>query len=324
MIKLHSRHCLVTGADGGVRSLDVDAVRRDLQHSFQACGIREEWSADHIALVIEEHASSRTGPDQPPLAEPDLHAMVCALLAASGFEDVGRQYRARLPAGAEPVDPDPLRPWDLAQIAAELTHIIPLDDEERAAIAVRTESTLVTLGGRLARAELVRALGRHFMQQAVTEASAPTADDSPWLLPPGAWPVGEVAGAECLVSAGALRPLPVSRFLPRVRLELDLVRLASASGVPPLTEIVYLPALGRSLDCINELLVQVRRVVVGLRSSSRSAAAHVVVHGIDAVVSQIVLPQSAAAGRALQREVRALIEGRLSARDDAAVLVTFR
>jgi hypothetical protein len=68
MIKLHSRHCLVTTADGSVRSLDVAAVREDLRRSFQACGMREDWSADHIALVIEEYASSRGEPEPPPLS----------------------------------------------------------------------------------------------------------------------------------------------------------------------------------------------------------------------------------------------------------------
>ncbi len=323
MIKLHSRHCLVTGADGGVRSLDVEAVRRDLRQSFQACGMREDWSADHIALVIEEHASSRGGPDQPPLAEPDLHAMVCALLSASGFEDVGEQYRTRVPMAAEPPDPDPFRPWDRARIAAELTHVIPLDDEERTAIAGRTEAALNALRLPLVRAELIRSLGRHFMQQTATAAPSP-APDSPWLLPPGGWPLDGVAGAESLLHAGTLRLLPVSRFLPRVRLELDLLRLATASGTPPLTEIVYLPALARCLDCIDALLAHARCRVSSLLSRPRPPPAHLVVHGLEAAVSQVVLPASAPAGKALQREVRAMIESRLTANGDDAVLVTFR
>jgi hypothetical protein len=323
MIKLHSRHCLVTAADGSVRSLDVDAVRRDLRRSFQACGVREDWCADHIALVIEEHAASRAAPEQPPLAEPDLHAMVCALLAASGFEDVGKEYRALLPAAAAPIDPDPFRPWDRARIAAELTHVIPLDEEERATIVARTEAALSALRLRLVRDELIRALGGHFLQQTVTE-NPPTAPDSPWLLPPGGWPLGEVAAAEGLVHAGVLRLLPVSRFLPRIRLELDLLRLAAASGAPPLTEIVYLPALAHCLDCIVALLAQARAAVSPLLSRPRLPAAHLVVCGIAAAVGEIARPPSARAGKALQREIRALVEGRLPTSGDAAVMVTFR
>jgi hypothetical protein len=323
MIKLHSRHCLVTAADGSVRSLDVEAVRRHLQHSFQACGMREDWSADHIALVIEEHASSRSGPEQPPLAEPDLHGMICTLLSASGFEDVSREYRARVPASAEPPDPDPFRPWDRARIEAGLQQVIPLDEDERAGIVARTEAALTALRLPLVRTELIRALGCHFMQDSAIGNSSPP-PDSPWLLPPGGWPLGDVADAERLVRLGALRLLPVSRFLPRVRLELDLLRLVAVSGTPPLTEIVYLPALARCLDCIGALLTQVRRVVSPLLSPPRSPAAHLVVCGTEAAVSEIVPARSARAGKALQGEILGLIESRLPAGGAAAVLVTFR
>ena len=323
MIKLHSRHCLVTTADGSVRSLDVAAVREDLRRSFQACGMREDWSADHIALVIEEYASSRGEPEQPPLSEADLHAMICTLLSASGFDDVVRQYRQLAPAASEVADPDPFRPWDRARLEAELTRIIPLAEEERAVIAVRTEAALIGLRLRLVRDELIRALAGHFLQQTVTENS-PTSPDSHWLLPPGGWALEEVADAERLVRADALRLLPVSRFLPRVRLELDLLRLAAVTGTPPLAEIIYLPALARSLDCIGVLLAQVDRLLSPLLARPCLPPAHLVVYGLEAAVREVVLPQSARAGKALQREIRAMIEGRLTATGAAAVLVTFR
>jgi hypothetical protein len=323
MIKLHSRHCLVTAADGHLHSLDVDTVRRDLQESFQACGMREAWSADHIALVIEEHASSRTVPDQAPLAEADLHAMVCTLLSASGYEDVGREYRRRVPAAAVPSDPDPFLPWDHERIAAVLRQIVPLDAEERAAIAARIEAALGSLELRLVRQELLESLGRHLMQQNATQ-STPAAADSPWLVPPGGWPLEGMVEAERLVRAGVLRPLPVSRFLPRLRLELDLSRLATVSGTPPLTEMVYLPALGHCLDCVRELLTQVRRSLAPLLPSAPPPSAHLVVCGLKAAVRQVVPPPSVRAGKALLREITATIEDRLPASGSVAVMVTFR
>lgn len=322
MIKLHSRHSLVAAADGTVRSLDVEALRRDLRRSFHDCGIHEDWTADHIALVLEEHAAG-TGTDRPPLAERDLHAMVSALLSASGYEDVGREYRKLVPAAVRPDDPDPFRAWDHTRVEAELASVLPLTAPERAALVARTAAALAGLGLGVARTELIRELGRHFLQQTLDRPS-PLSADSPWLLWPSHWPVTAVPGAERLASTGVIRPHPVSRFLPRVRLELDLQRLATVTGAPPLPEMLFLPALADALDCSAGLLAQTRREIETRRPHATGAAAHLVVCGLNETIATALLPQSPRAAQALRNEVRAIVQAKLAAAPEGAVLVTFR
>ncbi len=324
MIQLHSRHRLVAADDGTVRSFDGEALRHDLRCAFRACGITDDWAADHIACVIEEHLSSRPAADLPPLPERDLHAMVLALLPAAGFADVGQAYQARLPAAAVPPDPDPFREWDRARIATELAGVLPLAEEECARIASQTESALRALGLDRVRSELIRSLANHFLHQTGASGAPQPSPESPWCLRPEGWPVAGVAGAEALVRAGALRPLPVSRFLPRLRLELDLRRLAAACGTPPLPEIVFLPALARALDCAVRLLALAGEAVRGILKPDASAPpAHVLVRGLEETVDHAILPQSARARKALCREIRATIEAKFPERADGSLLLTF-
>jgi len=324
MIRLHSRHCLVTGADGTVHSLDGDALRHDLRRAFRACGITEDWSADHLALVIEEHVASRPEADHPPLAERDLHAMVLALLPAAGFEDVGRAYADLVPEATMPLDPDPFRPWDRGRIDADLEALLPLAADERAAIAAQTEAALASLRLAQVRSDLIGSLARHFLQR----RSAPcpeAATDSPWCLPPGAWPVGAVPDAERLIAAGVLSAFPVSRFLPRLRLELDLCRLAGSSGTPPLAEIVLLPALARALDGVVALFAEAHRAVWAvLPPPERRLPMHLRVRSLDDCVRNAMLPQCPRARKALCHDIRATIEAKLLAAGHTAMLLTFR
>lgn len=322
MIKLHSRHCLVAAPDGTVRSLDVEALRRNLRRSFRSCGVSEDWTADHIALVIEEHAAG-TSTDRPPLAERDLHAMVSALLAASGYEDVGRHYRDLVPAAADCAAPDPFRAWDQARIEAELSALLPVDESERQGIVARTASALAMIGLTAVRSELIRELGQHVLRRVVDERR-PGAADSPWLLRPDEWTVAAVPDAARLVAAGALCLHPVSRFLPRIRLELDLRRLATLAATPPLPEIILLPALAHGLDAIAGLIAQTRRALADRGLQGVPPTAHLGVAGLDETVAEAVLPQSARAAKALRHEIEAIVTAKLPVGTERAALVTFR
>ena len=110
MIKLSSKHTLVLDPCGQSRSLDVDAIRADLHRCFRRCGMGDPWAADHIAMVIEEQLSERDAGSLPALRETDVQALVCALLDASGFADVGEAYRDL--HGGSPSRPPAALPWD--------------------------------------------------------------------------------------------------------------------------------------------------------------------------------------------------------------------
>ena len=133
-----------------------------------------------------------------------------------------------------------------------------------------------------------------------------------------------VPGAERLASTGVIRPHPVSRFLPRVRLELDLQRLAVVTGTPPLPEMLFLPALADALGCSAALLAQTGREIETRRPHAAGAAAHLVVCGLDETIVAALLPQSPRATQALRNEVRAIVQAKLAAVPEGVVLVTFR
>jgi hypothetical protein len=324
MIRLHSRNCLVIAADGTLQSLDGEALRQRLQRAFRTCGISEQWTADHVALTIEEHVASRPDADLAPMAEVDLHAMVLAVLPAAGFEDVGRAYEALVPLPARPPDPDPFRPWERARIEAEVATALPLAEGERCAIVSQVEAALVSLSLTQVRSELIRSLARHFLQQGAAGA-APTAAETPWLLPPGGWPVAAVPDAERLLAAGVLGLPPVSRFLPRLRIELDLRRLASLCGAPPLTELVYLPTVARTLDCVALLFDRAQSAVRALLLPTAAVpAGHLLVCGLEETARSAFPPQSARASQTLCRDLRALVEAKLTDLGSDSLLLTFR
>lgn len=317
MIKLHSRHCLVQTATGAVQSLDTDRLRDDLQRAFRACGVSEDWIGDHIALVVEEHAAC-PGAETPPLGERDLHAMVSSLLTASGYEDVGRRYREQLPASAQTADPDPFRPWDMDRLDQDLANLLPLGGDERRAMVQRLAAALAGLGLSAVRTELLRELARHLLQQSAAPPFPPAS--SPFLMLPGQWPLYDSPAAAALAGVGALRAQAVSRFLPRLRLELDLARLAVSLGPPPVAEMAFLPALAQALDAALALLAVTRRRL----DLASLPPAHLIVVGLEAAVDDALRPPTARAGKALRHELKAIVAAKLPPTGATAVYASFR
>jgi len=327
MIKLSSRHTMVVDGEGALRSLDLDGVCADLYRCFRRCGIAEPWAADHIAMVVEEQLALRNSENSEPLAVADVHGMVSALLGASGYDDVRREYRQSNPTLEPSPNQDELLPWDAQRIRAEIGHCLPMAREQTARLEAQTMDALGSLGLQQVSSEFIGQLAVHILRRDATVSATAGADEPgmPWLVAPGQWPVLFDAGVtRDLMGEGVLKLYPVSRFLPRVRLRMDLAPLGRALPVPMLAAITLLPRIHRAVLASMGFLEAAWAHVDALLGAAEAPAPRLIVTHLDALVEGVSSPPSPQQAKELRDEVRHLILSHVAAWHDGRILVTFR
>ncbi|MBN2449131.1 MAG: hypothetical protein JXR77_02010 [Lentisphaeria bacterium] len=327
MIKLSSRNAMVLGPDGKARTMDLDALREDLRRSFQRCGIREPWTADQVAMVVEEHVTERDRHPTPILCEADVHAIVISLLCANGFADVGQEYqhlhRAQTRCGRADAT---LTVCDASRVRHILATSLPLDAEALERLAQATSAALAGLGLERATTELIRQVAIHLVHRDAHAVSPPEpADhDGVWLLPPGQWPVDLVSSETAgLVARKHLEPLPVSRVLPRARAVLDLARVAAARAPEGLTELAFLPALHRCARAAAELLEATTRLVAARTPGRRPLPPRLLTRGFETALASHFVPMCPRSAALLRSEVQQVLADGLLATCGPEAILTF-
>ncbi len=322
MIKLASHHALVVDRDGRKHSFDFDAVLLDLVRCFQACGVRDSWPADNIALIVEEHMEQRRQAGEPPVKEADLDTLVSSVLTASGFSDVAAEY-GKLRQLEQSVVSPPVTPWDSARLARLISRSLPLSGHACIDATARVRAALDVLGLDGASDELIRQLAIHLLPVSCAPDPVEKAQP-PWSMNPDTWRFELSPTLRRLLHSGSVKLFPVSQALPRVRAELNLVCVAEAIGDSPLTELVLLPGLRSTVKSLRELLRAVRSDVVERWPHAAHHPAHLIVRGLGVVLHQYVLPLRASDSRELVEEIHALFRREFAADIGFEQLVTFR
>lgn len=330
MIKLSSRNCMVLGNDGRRRSFCAEDIQRNLLVCFRQCGVQDDWLAEHIGLLVAEHVAATRSDVHGISCEADLDRVIVAALLDAGYADVAERYAGlrRLPQ----VDPvaGALSACDAARLHTVLARSFhDLSEAECDRLAARVGAALSQLGLDAVGDELIRQLAAHLQRSTMPRLAASEAVAAGHGSPPA--PVrdwGEHLGgiAAALLGGRILSIPPVSRTMPRARVDLDLVRLAESAGGKPLTELGFMPRLHAACRELRPALALVRHELARQQPHILSLPAHVVVHGTDVVAADYFDAPTKRAVHLLAQEIEGVVHRHVAATGEPpfAVLVTTR
>lgn len=324
MIKLFSGSCFLLDRRGRQRSFSFEDLRGELCSCFQACGVHDAWAEEHIAFVIEEQLARLRREGHNTFAEDELRTLVFSVLCDSGYGDVAAVYRRAYGVPSAPAASDALTAWDDDRIASGLPRSLPLAEADRDILVTRVRDALTSLGLTTVSDEFIRQLGIHFVRSVEAGESARAGGDSSWLFEPEHWRRSAPADLEALATAGVIGFHPVSRLLPRVRLDLDLTRLARTTGTVPLLEIAFLQSLRHTCRQLLELFNGIRSEIVREVPHAAHHPSHLAVLGMARLIVDCTLPMRASAARAFTDEIVAVIRSEVEADAGFELLVTVR
>jgi len=304
MIQLCSKKTMVLGRDGRQRSFDFGQLRRDLLACLRDCGVTEAWIAEHVALTVEEQVARWRVEGTPVLVEPDLDSLVCGALVASGYGDVAAAYQCRCELGSDRPDVGVFSDWDSARLERVLAGLVPLSADACQRLAGEVRGALTELGFRRVTDELLRQVAAHLLEHGRPEGRLEKPAGQLVIAPEGFAPLFSKAQSR-LVAAGGVKILPVPGWLPRVRLEVDLPCLVgAASTVERLSELILLPRLHTACRELCAMAIVIREEVCNQKQDAAHHPAHLIVNGMDRLLSECAMPMSSRAERVLVAEVR--------------------
>gem|GEM_PF-1413715 len=324
MIQLFSRHILIQDQSGSRAPISFDDIRCELFACFQECGVGEEWPAEHIALVLEEHFAGASGDTVPVTTRAELDQRVLAILNDAGFADVAIVYGHRR-GGVTGARPAVRRaPWD-SQRVEHLLETLPLPAGVTAGERVRrTVAALQALQLPRAGDELIRQLARHVEAPAAADA-APAAGllCDALVCESGGEPDIDPA-VRRFIEQGVIRPHRISRYLPRARLDLCLDRLNDARAEVPLLPLVFFPRLRQAVHGAALTLTRLHETLCREIPHAAAHPAHVLVFGLGTVVNDRCDTRHPQRSRLLQAEILACVEGDMPSSLAFDVIVTRR
>ena len=327
MIKLSSSHTMVLDREGSLHSLDLEAVHRTLYRSFRCCGIREPWIADHIAMVVEEQLTTPNTSRAKPWREDDVHAMIAALLRASGYDDVGHAYCGEADLADEAGSEDEFSSWDRERVRREIRRALPLPHVPCETLVDKVLEALAALALPAVTNSFLRQLAVHLLRRESTAGkSASTSDPADfWLAAPGQWPAtAEFEPLRAPAWRGMFHLYPVSRIFPRARLRVDLLPLAAQLVEPRLAELALLPEVHRAAAAAGRLLAAAQRHVDQRNGEGQTLEPRLIVLHLDALIESLQPPLPPRRVGRLREEVRQIIVSRVAACTGPRTLITFR
>ncbi len=323
MIKLFSKSLMIAGRDGCQRSFCFDEVRRDLFTCFRACGIRDVWAAEHIAMIVEEQLECQHASGVNSFAEEQLEALLSSVLCASGYSDVATHYNemhdlqavAGVPAFAA---------WDERRLEEILVRTLFLGREVCQELVPQVKQALLSLGFAKVSDSLISELGAHFLENRDGSAKELPHTDLYWLLGPGDWDAFFSGPLAELVATGVLKFHPVSKLIPRARVELDLIRLADGVGEKPLTEIEFLPRVHDICTKIPEALTLARKEICQRKPYAKHHPSHLIIRGLDSLLREYFVHLRRRQARAFAQEIVATVRRDVASQVSFEMVVTVR
>lgn len=301
---------------------EFEQLHRELIKCFGACGIHDVWTSDSVACTIEEHLIRQGQNGNAPMAEDELHALVCSVLLAAGYHDVANRYRQLRDSGPNRAAGPGVAPWDRVRLTDMIRRSHPLTQEAEQTLTTLVGNALQRLGFSVASDELIRQLAAHLLDMGMDSGSDRHA--SPWLFGPDQ--VNSISLASVLTPtyADAVRFHPVSRLVPRVRAELDLVRLVESLGTPPMTEMMVLPAIRRTLCRLRVSLSELWERLCRERAEAHHHPAHLIVRGLGLVLADHLVPLARRQEKALIGEIDGLVKKDLADELDFELVISYR
>jgi len=173
--------------------------------------------------------------------------------------------------------------------------------------------------------ELVRQLAAHVLHHRVPGEAVDVGAAGEC----GKDPVAEVIellpeGVLKRIESGVVSVHPVSRALPRVRLVIDLPRLAEELGVPPLTELSVVPGFRFLCRELIPLFDTLRGTTHCTEPDPLLVPSHLVFVGFETLSEDLMVPMSRRDTRAFFKELSAIVADEVQTPVDYRIVTQIR
>jgi hypothetical protein len=285
MIKLYSKRLLISRLEGGKQPFDAERLQHDLQLSFAAVGVQENWLAEHLIIAVEDQLAEQSALLGTEQSEEDIERLLIKILKDTGYPDVAADFaKRRGKSGSEAVNLKRL-PWTQQRIRQLLQHELDMSPNGTALLAEAVLGKLAALQMPLVSDKLILQIAEHILAELASEQRQNTDEQQTggWLMPAGYWSAFFAGDTASLLAAGVLQVHPVSSLFPVVRVSVDSKQLADSLGGTTLTELEFVPAFR---NCVRHAL----RALTALQEHALTVCevqgrpAYLQVHGLAAVV----------------------------------------
>lgn len=259
MIRISENAVFMMCEDGSSCSFDFDRLREKIEACCIKCGIKDSWFSDDIALSVE-YVLHQLASEGRMFSEPELDYYVVEVLEKAGLDKIAEQYR-------EQASSDSFISTDLKTISDLISRNFKISPEETARLSAKVFDVFDKIQIPRTSPGFIMESARFFLeyekissctgqknQVHTRNAVKPFDFKNPWVLTPEDIIPKLSPASMSHVNSGVLRPLPVSRLFPSIKIELDLIRLSEENGVvPPYTEMLISPFVDALYPAIVEI-----------------------------------------------------------------------
>ena len=259
MIRISENAVFIVCEDGSSCSFDFDRLREKIENCCVKCGIKDSWFSDDIALSVE-YVLHQLAAEGRKFSEPELDYYVMEVLEKAGLDKIAEQYR-------EQASSDSFISTDIKTIFDLISRNFKISPEETTRLSEKVFEVFEKIQIARTSPGFVIESARFFFEYEkispcpVQKKQTHTRDvvkpfdfKNPWVLKPEDIIPKLSPGCILHVNSGVLRPLPVSRLFPSIKIELDLIKLSEKNGlVPPYTEMLISPFV----DALRPAIVEI-------------------------------------------------------------------
>ncbi len=323
MIELYSKRFLLPLNDDTSMVLDLESLALDLDRAQRDAGLHEVWLTDHViaALCQMESPNSAFSPEQ---WEAETNRIVMRMLVDVGFADVASRFAAVRDVQLTMPEPENRCLWNAARVRRVLVEQVGTSEHVAGRLAEPVQEKLRSLGFNRVGDALIMEIAGHLLNEWSDRGvmrSEPS--ENGWLMPPGYWDAFLPEHAGELVAAKIIVIRPISRLMPVVRLEFNLIRLADAEKLLPFAELTFMPALRRAAAALPQALKHVREQIEKNHGANIAGhPAHVQVEGMKQLLADFAKSSRAASGKAhTAAEIKSIVAEIVNNNDQAGTVL---
>ena len=254
MIQLCNRAVLTHREDGTTEFFQSDLLKKKIEESCKAAGLKETWIAEDIALAVE-FSLGELG-NENIFTEPEIDAIVVKILQEAGLGSVAQHYR-RLQNNPEPEIS--FTTTAIRDVVEKYLHIE--DDEQIDNIVEKVSDAGRKLLLKNTSPTLILELAKHYMDdysylaKQNDKSLSEHLNSCPWLVSRDSV-LQKISGKTSeLVASEVLKVSGISKLFPSIRIEIAFIKFASNAGlVAPVTDFTILSHLSNMAAALDDII----------------------------------------------------------------------
>ncbi len=322
MIKLPREHLFFRDeATGTYETFSPDSFQNELEQSFQAVGIYEDWIPHEITQTVIDHlqvpAQGRNGKA---LTRVDIDALVKKVLIDAGYPDVAAQYCSRRGVAPEADRASEAEEWSAARIRHVLTSALAVDENGVEEVVRAVMEKLRNLGFSQVTDDLITGLGRHVL---FNRNTAPEQQ----LEAAGQWDSGQAEGGlflsvdprhrlgeECLqlLEEEVITLHTSNRLLPLTWCTVNLRKYFAKIDAYPFIALSLLPEMYPLSDRCGKIVYAARQELCRECPHASAHPARVYLEGVDTLFRDMCVPMQVSEAEQLYSEMRDIMKANIA------------